>query len=170
MKLKRNSIQPILSITLSIILFSLFLGIFIYILDKESTVLGKLELYKKISDLFLSENFNETKSTVLFIKVFSILLSLSSLIPLVLGVVNWKLYKNDFIEVNDKNILINNKNDVITLNINEIKNVEITRSKLIFYLNDGKINHFKTMYIKKNDTKEIVNVINEKIKLNKNTV
>gem|GEM_PF-3799648 len=88
MKLKRNSIQPILSITLSIILFSLFLGIFIYILDKESTVLGKLELYKKISDLFLSENFNETKSIVLFIKVFSILLSLSSLIPLVLGVVN----------------------------------------------------------------------------------
>ena len=80
------------------------------------------------------------------------------------------LYKNDFIEVNDKNILINNKNDVITLNINEIKNVEITRSKLIFYLNDGKINHFKTMYIKKNDIKQIVNVINEKIKLNKNTV
>lgn len=143
MKLKRNSIQPILSITLCIILFCLFLGVFIYILDKESTV---------------------------FIKIFSISFSLSSLIPLVVVVVNWRLYKNDFIEVNDKNILINNKNDLITLNINEIKNVEITRSELIFYLNDGKINHFKTMYINKNDTKEIVNVINEKIKLNKNTI
>lgn len=143
MKLKRNSIQPILSITLCIILFCLFLGVFIYILDKESIV---------------------------FIKIFSISFSLSSLIPLVVVVVNWRLYKNDFIEVNDKNILINNKNDLITLNINEIKNVEITRSELIFYLNDGKINHFKTMYINKNDTKEIVNVINEKIKLNKNTI
>ena len=143
MKLKRNSIQPILSITLCIILFCLFLGVFIYILDKESIV---------------------------FIKIFSISFSLSSLIPLVVVVVNWRLYKNDFIEVNDKNILINNKNDLITLNINDIKNVEITRSELIFYLNDGKINHFKTMYINKNDTKEIVNVINEKIKLNKNTI
>lgn len=110
------------------------------------------------------------KESTVFIKIFSISFSLSSLIPLVVVVVNWRLYKNDFIEVNDKNILINNKNDLITLNINEIKNVEITRSELIFYLNDGKINHFKTMYINKNDTKEIVNVINKKIKLNKNTI
>ena len=170
MKLKRNLMSPILTIIINIILFFIFLGIFIYILNKESTVLGRLELYKKIRDLFVLNDLDETKSMILSIKFISILLSLLSLIPIVVDLVNLTLYKDDSIEVNDKNILINNKNNQITLDINEIKNVEKRKFKLIFYLNDGKINYFKTMYVKRSDIKEIVNVINEKIKLNKNTV